>query len=34
MRVAGFGFRGGATVASLRDAYARAGGGALTRKGV
>lgn len=28
MRVAGFGFRGGATVASLRDAYARAGGGA------
>lgn len=28
MRVAGIGFRGAATVASLRDAVARAGGGA------
>ncbi|WP_284164667.1 cobalamin biosynthesis protein [Frigidibacter sp. SD6-1] len=28
MRVAGFGFRGAATVASLQDALARAGGGA------
>ncbi|MCY1128357.1 cobalamin biosynthesis protein [Frigidibacter sp. RF13] len=27
MRVAGFGFRGAATVASLQDALARAGGG-------
>lgn len=28
MRVAGIGFRGAATTASLRDAYERAGGGA------